>query len=421
LRLTKRTMDALACDPGRKDRIFFDDDLPGFGLRVTDKGARTWLIQYRSAGTIRRMKLGSAGVLDPDKARDKAKELLGRVAGGSDPYADAKAWAEERRLVELAAAAAAKAEAFTLRQLISEYQAKYASRKRSGAEALRALRVNFADWLDRAANSFTALEMVKRLDHIAEDRGGAMANRTLAYARKMFNWATARQLVPASPLVGIQAPADEISRDRVLSKDELRAVWNATDALGAPFKHVVKLLILTLQRRQEVAGMRWSELSEDRSVWTIPAERAKNGKAHIVHLSSPAQAVLADVSSVEGCDLVFSTNGETRVSGFSKAKRRLDEKSKVIGWRFHDFRRTGVTELADLGFPPHVCDRLLNHVSGTISGVAAVYQRSEFLPERKRALEAWGSYVEGLASASGPQGNVIDIGLTRAGRNAASA
>jgi hypothetical protein len=147
MKLTKRAVEALKCDPGRKDRIFFDDDLPGFGLRVTDKGARTWLIQYRSVGTVRRVKLGSANILDPDKARDKAKQLLGRVAGGGDPFVEAKALYQAKRLAELAAAEAAKAEAFTLRQLIDEYDIKYAPRKRSGAEALRAMRVNLADWL----------------------------------------------------------------------------------------------------------------------------------------------------------------------------------------------------------------------------------------------------------------------------------
>ena len=417
MRLTKRTVDALACDAGRKDRIFFDDDLPGFGLRVTTKGAKTWLIQYRAAGKVRRMKLGSTLILEPDKARDMAKEMLGRVAGGSDPFAEARELAQAARQAELETAETAKAEAFTLRKLIDEFGTKYASRKRSGSEALRAIRVNFADWLDRPANSLTIAEMVKRLDAIAEERGGPMANRTLAYARKMFNWAVARQLVPTSPLKGVAAPADETSRDRVLTKDELKAVWNASGDLDSPFKQVIRLLILTLQRRSEVAEMRWCELSADRSLWTIPAERAKNGKAHIVHLSAQAQAVMSEVDPIEDCPYVLSTTGKTPISGFSKVKATLDDNSKVKNWRLHDFRRTGVTGLADMGFPPHVCDRLLNHVSGTISGVAAVYQRSEFLPERKKALEAWGSYVEGLATDRA-ETNVVSLDRPRASRDA---
>ncbi|MGH7226100.1 MAG: site-specific integrase, partial [Gemmataceae bacterium] len=205
------------------------------------------------------------------------------------------------------------------------------------------------------------------------------------------------------------APTDEKARDRVLTKDELKAVWAASGELDSPFKQMVRLLILTLQRRGEVAGMRWCELSADRSLWTIPAERAKNGKAHIVHLSPQAQAILAEVHRIDACPFVFSTTAKTPVSGFSKAKNALDEKSKVTNWRFHDFRRTGVTGLADMGFPPHVCDRLLNHVTGSIQGVAAVYQRQEFLAERKTALDAWAEYLLVVAELRQPGTNVVAL------------
>ncbi|MGH7088958.1 MAG: tyrosine-type recombinase/integrase, partial [Stellaceae bacterium] len=295
MRLTKSSLDVLTCDSGRKDRIYFDDDLPGFGIRVTDKGGKTWLVQYRSGGKLRRMKIGSARVLAPDKARAKAKVLLGCVAGGGDPYVEAQASVATAEKAEREAAEAERANSFSLRKLIDEFEAKYAARKRYGSEAIRALKVNLADWLDRPAHSFKPAEFVKHLDAIAEDRGPISANRTLAYARKMYNWAVARQLVPANPLTGIPRPADERSRDRALSNDELAAVWKASDALGEPFRAFVRLLILTMQRRDEVAGMRWSELSPDRTLWTIPAERAKNGKAHIVHLSPQAQTTLATV------------------------------------------------------------------------------------------------------------------------------
>jgi hypothetical protein len=170
VKLIKRTVDGLTCNAGRKDRIFFDDDIPGVGIRVTDKGAKTWLIQYRAAGMIRRMKLGSVNVLAPDKARERAKELLGGVAGGCDPFEEAVAAIKAARLERIKVLAAAHAETFTLKALIDEFDAKHASRKRSGAETLRALRTNFVDWLDRPAHSFTAAEMVKHLDQIAEAR-----------------------------------------------------------------------------------------------------------------------------------------------------------------------------------------------------------------------------------------------------------
>ena len=155
----------------------------------------------------------------------------------------------------------------------------------------------------------------------------------------------------------------------------------------------MRLLLLTAQRRDEVAAMRWSELSPDLAVWTVPKERAKNGRAHLVHLAPQARAVLAAVPRVKGRDLVFTTSGRAPVSGFAKAKERLDRLSGVRDWRLHDCRRTAVTWMAGAGFPPHVADRLLNHVEGAIRGVAAVYQRGEFLPERRAALEAWAGHV----------------------------
>jgi integrase len=203
-----------------------------------------------------------------------------------------------------------------------------------------------------------------------------------------------------------------LARERVLSDDELHDVWNAAGGLGYPFAGCIQILILTVSRREEVAGMCWSEIAPDLSAWTIPAARAKNGKAQIVHMSEPARAILRTLPRMANQDLIFSTNGKTAVSGFSKAKLRLDaalvakcekdaaassgEVTPIPPWVFHDFRRTAVTWLAGAGgFPPHIADRLLNHVGGTISGVAAVYQRNQFLAERAAALDAWGAHVTG--------------------------
>ena len=151
----------------------------------------------------------------------------------------------------------------------------------------------------------------------------------------------------------------------------------------------VRFLMLTLARRDEVAQMRWSEVAPDLSRWTIPAERVKNGRAHMVHLAAPAQVVLAGVPRLDPDGLVFATGPGKALTTFSWMVRQIQASSGTAGWRLHDVRRTGVTALAGMGFPPHVCDRLLNHVTGAIQGIAAVYQRAEFLAERKAALEAW--------------------------------
>jgi integrase len=186
------------------------------------------------------------------------------------------------------------------------------------------------------------------------------------------------------------------------------------------------VLLLTLARRDEVAAMRWSELSDD--TWTLPATRAKNGKAHVVHMSAPVRDILAAQPRIAGCSLVFPGDGlRGPIRGFSYIKRRLDsviaaatqyeaEPRAMPAWTFHDFRRAGVTALAGMGFAPHVCDRLLNHVTGSISGVAAVYQRHEFLAERKAALGAWAAHILAAAEGVTQRGNVVALHQTGSGQ-----
>lgn len=224
-----------------------------------------------------------------------------------------------------------------------------------------------------------------------------------------------------------------VSRDRVLTDEELSAYWNASADLLYPFGPFFRLLALTLQRRNEVAGMKWSELAPDLTSWVIPAERSKNGRAHIVHLSEPARQILASLPRQSNpktgaiSPYVFTTNGRTPISGFSKAKACLMElmaapegpqagkkTSPMPGtdWRPHDLRRTGVTVMARLGISHHVADRVLNHVQGAIKGVAAVYQRHEFLTERAVALDTWARHVLDVADEVGfkpTSGNVVPL------------
>jgi integrase len=217
-------------------------------------------------------------------------------------------------------------------------------------------------------------------------------------------------------------PTAETARDRALSDDEIRFFWAGCDKLGWPFGPMFQLLLLTAQRRDEVGGMEWSEV--DKRVWTIPRERAKNDRAHEVHLSDLALEIIDELPKIsrtlpegtgsEPSPYLFTTNGRRPVSGFSRAKLRLDrhmvqllradieeagtnpQKVEIEGWILHDLRRTAATGTARLNIAPHVVDRILNHVSGTIRGVAAVYNRHAYLEERKAALELWGGYVESL-------------------------
>jgi len=211
-----------------------------------------------------------------------------------------------------------------------------------------------------------------------------------------------------SPAAGMRLPTKEHPRDRALTDDEIRWLWLACEATEWPFGPLVKLLLLTAQRRDEVAGIERPEIDLEKKTWTIPREKAKNDRAHEVQLSTAAIEVLNALPRVSD-GLVFTSTGTTPVSGFSRAKLRLDAamlaaKREELGekcgpiqpWTLHDLRRTAATGMARLGFAPHVVDKVLNHVGGTIRGVAAVYNRFEYVEERRGALEAWGRYVTGL-------------------------
>lgn len=222
------------------------------------------------------------------------------------------------------------------------------------------------------------------------------ANRILSNIRKLFNWCIERGIVDASPIIGLKAPTKEISRDRVLEDSEIKAILLSCRNDVYPFRQFAPLLLATAQRRGEVAEMRWSEVNLDEKIWVIPADRSKNGKPHVVPLSAYALSLLNDVPRFVDCDFVFTTTRRSPISGFSKALRRLWTATKADDWRLHDLRRTAASGMARGGVAPHVVEKVLNHVSGTISGVAAVYNRYAYDPEKRSALEDWGKVLDGI-------------------------
>jgi integrase len=282
-------------------------------------------------------------------------------------------------------------------------------RPRYAAEAVRAIRYGLGGLLKRPAARISRTEAVNALDRIVKANKPLMASRTMAYARACFSWAEKRGKVSVNPFANLPIAAVRSERERVLADDELRAIWAASGTLGYPWGPFFRLAILTLQRREEVAGMRWSEIAADLSMWTIPGSRMKNGKAHDVHLSEAARAVLREIPRTEGCDFVLSTTGKTPISGFSAAKAALDkvidrDLMPVRPWRLHDLRRTGVTKLAELGFDSIVVDKILAHQPAKLRGVAGVYQRYDFARERAAALDAWAAHVAAIE-----QNNVISL------------
>jgi integrase len=246
----------------------------------------------------------------------------------------------------------------------------------------------------------------------------------------MFAWAVSRDILPASPCAGVSPPAAEHSRDRVLTDDELRLVWKAADAIGAPFGPMVQALILTLQRRDEVADMRRSELRLNDRLWIIPKERVKNGKTHEVPLSDAALQLFAKRPKIGKAGLLFTVTGETPVSGFSRAKDRLDaeilklQKAEAIErgdnpeeidpiphWTLHDLRRTGATGMARLDVNLPVIERILNHISGSFGGIVSIYQQYQFADKKRKALDDWAGFVQSIVSGTSDK-NVDSLGVS---------
>jgi integrase len=246
---------------------------------------------------------------------------------------------------------------------------------------------------------------VALLDSVEDKHGFYMANRTLAAIRKLFNWAMdERGIIDATPIGRKMARGKEVARDRVLEDDELRAIWNASDNLGYPFGPMLKLLLLTGQRRSEVANMQWSELDLDEGVWTIPGERSKNERPHAVPLSAAALEIINALPRFQGPFVFSTTDGKRPVSGFSTFKRRANSLSGAMGWRLHDLRRTCRTGMAALGVPETVAERVLNHQQDKL---VRTYNRHEYLDEKRDALDRWACRVAEIVTP--PPENVVSI------------
>src|SRR5262249_6048370 len=246
-------------------------------------------------------------------------------------------------------------------------------------------------WIGRSIHEITKRDVVEVVSAIEHRGAPVAANKTLKSLKTFFRWCVGRAVLDQSPAEGVPLPSKEVARDRVLDDNELAHIILAARKIGGAYGGIVELLTLTGQRREEVARLEWAELDLTRRVWTLPKSRTKNAKAHVVHLSEQSMAVLARAD--QPGPYVFSLLGTKPFQEFSRAKRRLDQLSGVAGWRLHDLRRTCVSGMARLGIAPHVADKILNHQAGTISGVAAFYQRYEFLAERRAALNLWGAHV----------------------------
>ncbi len=405
--LTTRTIDTLAIPKARREVP--DGLLRGLYLVCQPSGARSWAVRYRNAaGTPRKHTLGTYPAIDLRSARELAQQALIEVAKGSDPAADRKA---------ARTGAKVPTDRDIVEKVADQFIERYAkANTKSWAETKRILdKEVVAVWRGRHLAAIGRADVHDLLDGVVDRGSPVMANRVLAALRKMCSWAVDRGIITTSPCAGIKAPTAERSRDRVLTDDELRGVWTACDAIGWPFGALVKILLLTGQRRDEVGKMRWSEIDLDGKLWVLPKERSKNAQAHTVPLSEPVLAILAGLPRIGASDFVFTVTGRTAVSRFSGAKERIDallaaaHGEPVPAWVFHDLRRTAATGMARLGTALPVVERVLNHVFG---GIVGVYQKHGFADEKRHALTAWAAFVERLVSAA-PGSNVVAIAAAR--------
>jgi len=405
-------------------------DRDGLYFIVQPSGVKSWALRYRlkGGGKARKLTIGSYPMFSLKDARSAATELRAKIERGGDPHGEKVV--ERRRPLEVDDSFEAVA-----RRYLSEYQFRH---NRSWEWTARLLgfavdseatveakecppllvvkdgskdqrgrrRLSLADrWGTRRIGAITDADIIAVLDGISA-RTPILANRLHAILGKLFRWAQSKKLIAANPCTGIERPAPEQSRERVLADKELRKVWLAAEKLDHPWAGIVKLLILTGQRRNEIADLHWSEIDPDERVIHLPAARTKNDRAHDVPLSGSALAIITGLRRLPDADLVFTIKRQP-VTGFSRMKERLDKASGVTNWTLHDLRRTVASGLQRLGVRLEVTEAVLNHKSGSTAGIVGVYQRHDYAGEKRDALARWADCVDALVS--GRKANVVAL------------
>jgi integrase len=387
-RLIKSIIDALPTPD--KEIVYWDDALPGFGLKITPKGRKVFIVLYRAGGSgsrLRKYTIGPYGRVTLHNARLEAQKVLAARLEGRDPATEKR---EARRRITVD----------TVTEIVALYAKQHLCKRRSGRELTRILQRELVErWGSRSVHEISKRDIIDLITAVVDRGAPVAANKALKVTRAFFSWCVGRAILERSPCEGVKAPTIEKTRDRVLTDEELASVLLAARAMGGSYGAIVEVLALTGQRREEVTGMTWAEIDLGRRLWTLSGTRTKNGKPHVVQLSDLAVAIIGAQTRFGA--LIFAGIGAAPFANFSKEKRRLDGLSEVLDWRLHDLRRTTVSGMARLGVAPHIADKILNHASGTISGVAAVYQRHEFMEERRDALDRWNAHVDRILNGAG--------------------
>jgi integrase len=384
MKLDKATVAALKLPPGRGELFVWDDDLPGFGVRLRGAGVR-WIVQYRVGAQQRRESLGDVRKVTLHAARKIARQRFAQAELGTDPAAE-----------KARARVAAAATKLTLEKVAESYLAVKAGVVRPATHDQTRLHLtnHWRVLAGRPLDSIKRSDVATTLHQITQQHGRTAAARARSNLSALFGWAMREGLCEANPVLATNDPAEGIKpRERVLSDRELTVVWRA--CLDDDFGRIVRLLILTGCRREEIGGLKWSEIDFDISVMTIPGERTKNHKSHSLCLPSVAMDILRATPVKLGRDFVFGTRGDA-YSAWSYSMLALNSRITAIEgkplphWTLHDLRRTMRTGLGRLGVQPHIAERAVNHIKG---GVEAIYDRYRYEREITAALAVWADHV----------------------------
>jgi integrase len=371
---------------GQYDK-FEGGKLRAFGIRV-GKESKTFFVGVRINGKYRRITVGKydeegrAG-LTLKAARDRAYDIIKDAQAGISPEI------KHRRETK-----------GTFGAVASAFMQDYAHSHRTRDQMLRRIKADLSIWHDRHISDITRAD-IKELLRVKARTAPISANRLKALVSKIFAWALKEEIIESSPAMLLDAPGQEVERDRTLGADEIREVWRAFDEIGYPFGPALKLLLITGQRRSEVAGMKWSEIKDDG--WHIPNERAKSGRGHLVPLSSLAREILSDTPQIG--EYVFRSREDRPLVAWDYGMERTDKIADIADWHVHDLRRTFATHLRSLGVERLVVSKLLNHAE---AGVTKIYDRYAADPEKSAAMERWANRLREIISGA-PATNVVPL------------
>ncbi|MBV7396568.1 tyrosine-type recombinase/integrase [Mameliella sediminis] len=376
-KLTTKFIEGQKPDPSK--RLDFRDELmPGLVLRISASGTKTFCLHKRINGKMRRLTIGRFGVVSLAEARERVRQVLYEIETGRF---------EDQTGIEVETKP-------TLGEMIPDYIEKYAKVHNRDWKRKQALLEKFATLHNKRIDQIKRADVVKACD-VIHKTAPTSANRALAHLKHLMGWCVERGMMEANPIAGMKPLSKEKPRERVLTDNELGALWAVCGDEGYPFGDCMKLLMLSGQRRAEVAEMRWSELDFEKRLWTLPSSRAKNGKQHSVPITDAMLEVLCKTPRFFNSDYVFTTTGKSPVSGFGRVQDRLDKAlpEGTEPWIIHDLRRTMSTNMAMLGVPQPVTEALLNHKTGVVSGVAAIYNVYSYADEKREALATWSQHV----------------------------